>query len=168
VQKEWRQETFNAAMGAQKWMNIRIHKSAADSVRMLRSQGYNKILVSDVNPQAKSLDDHHFVTSSSQERSHTSEDRVVFVLGTEKYGVSAHMKSLADGFYYLPMCGFAESFNLSVATALTVSACKHKNLLTPNLSNEEQQRLILMWMCKTISGSAELLAREGLIERTKS
>ena len=31
------------------------------------------------------------------------------------------MRELADETFYLPMCGFAESFNLSVATAITLA-----------------------------------------------
>ena len=45
-------------------------------------------------------------------------------MGNEERGISDEMRSLADETFYLPMCGFAESFNLSVATAITLAYMK--------------------------------------------
>jgi hypothetical protein len=42
-------------------------------------------------------------------------------MGNEERGISDKMRQLADSTFYLPMCGFAESFNLSVATAITLA-----------------------------------------------
>jgi hypothetical protein len=42
-------------------------------------------------------------------------------MGNEERGISDEMRSLADETFYLPMCGFAESFNLSVATAIALA-----------------------------------------------
>ena len=36
-------------------------------------------------------------------------------------GISDGMRELADETFYLPMSGFAESFNLSVATSITLA-----------------------------------------------
>jgi hypothetical protein len=47
-------------------------------------------------------------------------------MGNESEGISEEMRAAADATFTLPMCGFAESFNLSVATAITLaylSAC---------------------------------------------
>jgi tRNA(Leu) C34 or U34 (ribose-2'-O)-methylase TrmL len=41
--------------------------------------------------------------------------KLVIVIGNEERGVSEDMKSLADTNIYIPMNGFAESLNLSVA-----------------------------------------------------
>lgn len=46
---------------------------------------------------------------------------ICVVMGNEERGISNEMRELADGTFYLPMCGFAESFNLSVATAITLA-----------------------------------------------
>ena len=40
------------------------------------------------------------------------------VMGNEETGISDEMRAAADGTFFLPMAGFAESFNLSVATAI--------------------------------------------------
>lgn len=42
-------------------------------------------------------------------------------MGNEDRGISDEIRELADETFYLPMCGFAESFNLSVATAIVLA-----------------------------------------------
>ncbi len=49
---------------------------------------------------------------------HTS--KVAIVMGREVDGVSQEMLTAADERIYIPMVGFTESFNLSVATALVL------------------------------------------------
>eukprot|EP00804_Cyclotella_cryptica_P009151 CCRYP_003248-RC/>CCRYP_003248-RC protein AED:0.09 eAED:0.09 QI:741/1/1/1/0.66/0.25/4/2968/98 len=46
------------------------------------------------------------------------------------------MRQLADETFYLPMCGFAESFNLSVATAITLA---YMSAASGRESNGEQE-----------------------------
>ena len=43
-------------------------------------------------------------------------------MGNEDCGISEDMRNLADEAFTLPMCGFAKSFNLSVATSITTLA----------------------------------------------
>jgi tRNA (guanosine-2'-O-)-methyltransferase len=48
--------------------------------------------------------------------------KVAVVFGNEHGGVSGAMRALADGGYRIPMCGFVESLNVSVAAAITLHA----------------------------------------------
>ncbi|MEM9381723.1 MAG: RNA methyltransferase [Planctomycetota bacterium] len=50
-------------------------------------------------------------------------DRVAIVIGRETAGVSDELRAAAVRRVYLPMHGFTESFNLSVATALLLQRC---------------------------------------------
>jgi tRNA (guanosine-2'-O-)-methyltransferase len=50
---------------------------------------------------------------------------VVLVFGNEAEGISREMFELADGAFKIPMYGFVESFNVSVAAAISVSALRH-------------------------------------------
>ena len=43
---------------------------------------------------------------------------LAFVLGNEKEGVTPEMRDLVDGSFRIPMLGFSQSFNISVAAAL--------------------------------------------------
>ena len=46
---------------------------------------------------------------------------ICVVMGNEDKGISDEMRNLADETFTLPMSGFAESFNLSVATSITLA-----------------------------------------------
>lgn len=48
-------------------------------------------------------------------------------MGNEDRGISEEMRELADETFTLPMCGFAESFNLSVATSITLAHMSAKS-----------------------------------------
>ena len=48
-------------------------------------------------------------------------------MGNEERGISEEMRRLADKTFTLPMCGFAESFNLSVATSITLAHMSSKS-----------------------------------------
>lgn len=149
--ENWRRDTFYSAVGAQKWLTFTQHNSATRCVSKLREQGF-RIIASDVNPSAKTL----------QELDLKPGMQLAVVFGNEHSGISPAMRSLADDFFYLPMRGFAESFNMSVASALTVNTLDQLGLLQPSLDDETKQRILLMWLCRSISASPEILRRNGL------
>ena len=90
--------------GTEKWLDVRAMTSAQDAVKELRQRGY-QIWATD-------LETGHTIDSIDWSRP------TAIVLGNEKDGVSPEMKSLVDGTFRIPMLGFAQSFNISVAGAL--------------------------------------------------
>ena len=61
-------------------------------------------------------------------------DKVCIVMGNEDKGVSDELLSIADHKIYLPMLGFAESYNLSVATSLACAYLSTAGVLVPSTS----------------------------------
>jgi hypothetical protein len=55
-----------------------------------------------------------------------SRPRVAIVLGNESRGVSRLMLAAADVRFFLPQAGFTQSFNVSVACGLALSAFLHR------------------------------------------
>lgn len=90
--------------GTEKWMDVRQHSSASSAVADLRTRGY-QVWATDLNTP-------HSIDTLDWSRP------IALVLGNEKDGVSPEMKSLCDGTFRIPMLGFAQSFNISVAAAL--------------------------------------------------
>ncbi|MGE4131348.1 MAG: TrmH family RNA methyltransferase [Bdellovibrionales bacterium] len=90
--------------GADKWLDVQVHPTAEATAHTLREQGY-QIWVTDLETN-DSLDNLDWTKP------------LAFVLGNEKDGVSPEMKRLADGRFRIPMVGFSQSFNISVAGAL--------------------------------------------------
>mmetsp|Transcript_18216 Transcript_18216/g.27163 ORF Transcript_18216/g.27163 Transcript_18216/m.27163 type:complete len:461 (-) Transcript_18216:188-1570(-) len=132
---------MRTAMGSAVWMSIRQFGSLEDAVRHLREEEGCLIYASDLNPSAKDVrdlvwdvdfdDDNDVVvdgeltgdgvTDGEDGKMHKKQRPICIVMGNEDRGISDEMRELADETFYLPMCGFAESFNLSVATAITLA-----------------------------------------------
>lgn len=107
---------MRTAMGSAQWLSLRNHLSTDGAIEQLKASGY-KIYASDLNPNSKDI----------REIDWNADDKpICIVMGNENIGISDEMRELVDETFTLPMCGFAESFNLSVATAITLahlSAC---------------------------------------------
>eukprot|EP00558_Chaetoceros_sp_UNC1202_P006664 CAMPEP_0197256360 /NCGR_PEP_ID=MMETSP1429-20130617/75095_1 /TAXON_ID=49237 /ORGANISM="Chaetoceros sp., Strain UNC1202" /LENGTH=350 /DNA_ID=CAMNT_0042719901 /DNA_START=1 /DNA_END=1053 /DNA_ORIENTATION=- len=101
---------MRTAMGSAQWLSLKNHGSTADAIREIRDvQGY-KVYASDLNPNSKDVREIDW-----------DEGPICIVMGNEDRGISEEMRELADETFTLPMCGFAESFNLSVATSITLA-----------------------------------------------
>jgi tRNA (guanosine-2'-O-)-methyltransferase len=76
-----------------------------------------------------------------------------FVFGVEKEGVSDDIKQQADGFLKIPMVGFTESLNISVAAAIILQHVTTKlraSNVNWQLTNQEKEALYFDWVKKTI------------------
>lgn len=95
------------AKGTERWVALRQHRSSAEAAGALRAEGY-ALYVADM------------------EGERTPEDlvrpggRVAVIFGNEFRGVSDELRSIADGSFAIPMRGFVESLNVSVAAAITL------------------------------------------------
>ena len=79
--------------------------------------------------------------------------KTAFVLGAEADGVSETVKSQADGFLKIPMVGFTESLNISVAAAIIlqeVTTALRNSKIDWQLLKEEKESLYFDWVKKTI------------------
>eukprot|EP01034_Spumella_vulgaris_P021382 gene21382-27412_t len=83
-------------------------------------------------------------------------------MGTEEVGISDQCRALADQLFHIPMNGFAESFNLSAATAVMCAYAEAKGALRTPLEPAEQRRLLLTWLTRTVKASYPLLRQAGL------
>ena len=83
----------------------------------------------------------------------TSQKKTAFIFGSEAEGVSNIVKDNADGFLKIPMVGFTESLNISVAAAIILqhvtSKLRSSNLIW-TLNHSEKEILYFEWIKKTI------------------
>jgi len=112
---------MRTAMGSAMWMTIRQFGGIGEAVRRLREEEGCLIYASDLNPAAKDVRDLTWDVDFGDGSDVGGTRPVCIVMGNEDRGISDEMRELADATFYLPMCGFAESFNLSVATAVTLA-----------------------------------------------
>lgn len=86
--------------------------------------------------------------------------KTAIVLGTELTGISDEVKSECDGFVKIPMYGFTESLNVSVAGGVIMQYLAQqlrKQNIDWHLSPEEQLELKIEWAKKTIYWSQHLV-----------
>ena len=135
---------MRTAMGSAQWLSLQNHACTADAVAVMRSQGF-KIYASDLNPNSKDVREIDW-------DSHP----VCVVMGNEDRGISNEMRQLADETFTLPMSGFAESFNLSAATSITLAHMSAKSVeegkgpLRPDLSEHEYNCLYVKGLLNSL------------------
>jgi tRNA (guanosine-2'-O-)-methyltransferase len=117
--------------GAEKWLDVRSYPSAAESVRQLKGLGY-QIWATDLNTE-------HSISDIDWSKP------TAIVLGNEKEGTSPEMLGLVDGRFRIPMVGFSQSFNISVAGALIFYHAHEqiKKLGARAKLNEQEQKQVL-------------------------
>ena len=96
-----------------RYLDVRTFPDVASCVAALREDG-REIWATDLAQEARPL------TSDVSALSAALPDRLAIVLGSESGGISPAFLEAADRRVYLPMVGFTESFNLSVAAALVL------------------------------------------------
>lgn len=92
--------------GSHKWLRLVHHASLDACVAALRAEDFQ--LVAAVPGAAVALD------------ALPCERKTAFLLGNEHAGLSDAARAACDVEYTIPMAGFSESFNLSVATAISL------------------------------------------------
>ncbi len=97
-------EANRVTKGADKWLDVIRWKSTKECVENLRGNGY-QILATHLDG-ARPIDEMDFTRPTA------------LVFGNEKDGVSPELLSLADHRVVIPMHGFVQSFNISVAAAI--------------------------------------------------
>jgi tRNA (guanosine-2'-O-)-methyltransferase len=96
--------------GAHKWVDISFWSTAEVFAARMREQG-RQVLVADMAGSVP-VDELEI------------DQPTVIVFGNEAEGISEPMRELADGAFRIPMRGFSESFNVSVAAAISLSTLR--------------------------------------------
>ena len=143
----------HVAKGSQKWLDIKKYNQGAnntqDCLDNLRANGYQVIATT---PHNESCMLHEFdITKKS-----------AFVFGVEKDGVSEYTMNQADGFLKIPMVGFTESLNISVAAAIILQDITTKLRLSEikwELSQSEKDVLYSDWIQKSIKSIENITER---------
>lgn len=147
-------ESQRTTAGADKWIETRKWKSTQACIDQIKSEG-KQIVVTHLNSTSKPISEIDFSKPSA------------LVLGNEKDGISEEMIEAADHRVIIPMEGFVQSYNISVAGAL----CFYQIYLSRqarlghsgDLSPQEKEILKAVYASRTLDSSADILA--GLAHR---
>ena len=128
------------AMGAQKWVDVFRYNDTQSCIDALRAQGY-QIVATTPHKDAYFLNDFDISKKSA------------FFFGTEKEGLSQQVLSQADTYLKIPMVGFTESLNISVAVAIVLQQLTDKlrcSQVAWQLTDEERLSTLINWTKKSI------------------
>ena len=141
-------ESQRTTAGADKWIELTRWKSTQDCVRTLKAEG-RQLIVTSLQPRSIPISEVDFTKPTS------------LVLGNEKDGASADMIEAADHCVILPMVGFTQSYNISVAGALCFYHIYCDRLRRKNqhgdLTSEQQQILATHYALRTVPSALEIL-----------
>ena len=82
---------------------------------------------------------------------------VALVIGNEKDGISEEMKSLVDIRVKIPMVGFSQSYNLSVASAMCLYEFSRHLNPDQGMSEEERKQLYANYLLRGFDNPERLL-----------
>lgn len=142
----------DVAGGSDKWLTLHRYRTvdaAEQCLADLHAAGYRVVVATpDASaPTPETLD---------------LQQRLAVVIGNETAGVSAVFQQAAEARLHLPMVGFVESFNLSVAAALALFELTRRlrrSDVAWRLSPDETERLLCEWTRASIPHGEAIEAR---------
>lgn len=141
----------DVSLGSDKWINLHYYKKKNENntitcIEKLKSDGY-KIIATHPHKNEISLSEY------------IPKEKIALVFGTEKEGISEDIKNAADHFLTIPMYGFTESYNISVAAAITLFSLVEKikkEKIWKGLDEKEETEILLKWCRKSIRMSKKI------------
>lgn len=133
------------AKGAQKWLDFSLYNelntnNTLKCIDNLKTKGY-KIIATTPHNNSCVLQDFDITQKSA------------FFFGVEKAGLSHNVLDNADGYLQIPMVGFTESLNISVAAAIilqNVTERLKQSKVQWQLTEQEKAEKYLDWLEKSI------------------
>ena len=136
--------------GTDKWIDRYRWADVGPCFGHLRSEGY-RIVVADLGDDAVAIGETDLTR------------RTAFVFGNELEGISAEARSMADGAVTIPMSGFADSFNISVAASIVLYEVQRQRKQrlgrTGDLSEVDLERTRAVWYLKSVRESRLVVER---------
>ncbi len=124
VQRKWLPLGKRSSMGTRKWVDVHYYTDHEACFAHVRSS-YGRLLAAAVTEEADSLYEADLKGS------------LAILFGNEREGLSPQAIGEADGMFYIPQIGMAESLNISVACAVTVyEAFRQRGAWRPGYLNE--------------------------------
>ena len=115
---------------ASKWLDYRIFEQGTHhALTTLKSEGWH-IMATWISREAPSIYEVDF----------TLHDQLALLVGNEHAGLSKMAIEMADSYVWIPMMGMIQSFNVSVATAISLFEITRQRLQRPNqFQNDDAQ-----------------------------
>ena len=134
--------------GCHRWLTIRHHKTVGSCFSILREEGF-RILAGGLGKKAVPLEQLNCA------------GKVALVFSNELEGASDEVQKQVDGFVAVPMAGFSQSLNVSVAAGIILyNVLRRKDLEgdIEKISGEKVEELLDLWTRKSVRNVEVVLA----------
>ena len=143
------------ALGASKWLTLKKYNgegsmNTSAAINALKKQNYR---IMATLPDAKAI---------SFEEVDLFKGPIALVFGGERTGISEEVRKCADGFITIPMVGFTESLNISVAAAILLQHFTGKARSYANkweLNENYKKTLLIKWIKQSVK-SGDLIEKD--------
>ncbi len=129
--------------GAHHWLNLQRHTSIQACAGVLHAQGF-RLLVASMHGQ-QAVDEIQ------------CDSPIAVILGNEHRGPDPAWNDHISGTYQIPMRGFVESLNVSVAAAVTFHALTRQ---ATKVSVDQAQAILARWLMNQVSDAETIIARK--------
>jgi tRNA (guanosine-2'-O-)-methyltransferase len=129
--------------GTHRWLDVVRYESSEACARRLKRDGF-AIYVAEMG-----------ATTTPDDLAGVP--RLAVVFGNEHRGVSPPLRAAADGTFAIPMRGFVESLNVSVAAAITMQTLALQG--RPHLPPERARELKARFLINSVKNAAGVIAR---------
>ena len=134
--------------GCHKWLTIHRHEDVSACFKILKKKGF-KILAGAFGQDAPPLDQTNF------------SGRVALVFSNELEGANPEVLDQVDGFFVIPMTGFSQSLNVSVAAGIVIHHVLRYKLEKgeelERIPPDEAGRMLGEWVKKSVRKADEVL-----------
>ncbi len=139
------------AQGAQHWLDVWHWDASSDCATHLRDAGYRLVAM-------------HLHADTVPIRALDFTEPTALIFGNEEAGVTDDMLELADAACEVPLPGFTESFNVSVAAAVGLYHAQQDRLDRQghhaDLSEPEQVRLVARFCLRSVNNAEKIIERK--------
>jgi len=134
--------------GCHKWLTIHRHEDVPTCFKILKEKGF-RILAGAFGENARTLEQSDF------------SGRVALVFSNELEGANPEVLDQVDDFFHIPMSGFSQSLNVSVAAGIVIHhALRYKLQKGEELERippDEAARMLGEWVKKSVRNGDEVL-----------
>lgn len=139
----------SVTQGCHRWLTIHRHRSVSSCFAFLRQAGF-RVLAGTLDVGSLPLEQMDWA------------GKVALVFSNELEGAKEEVLGRVDGFFTIPMAGFSQSLNVSVAAGIVIHhvlTMKRKAGDLAGISNSEADRILEQWVRKSVR-SVEVVIRE--------
>lgn len=144
-------QSERTSQGAEKWLDLRRWHAPGACAEHLKGRGYS-VVAMHLAGDAVPIGEIDFT------------EKTALVFGNERDGVSEAMLQETDRCCMVPLSGFTESFNVSVAAAIALYHAREDRLrrqsFHADLTTEERERLLARFCLRSVPNAEAILKRK--------